>query len=245
MWTYYMNFTVINPPTRMDAVSLHCHGLKCRRRMYTAFFIRVFFIILTLLQLVLVHCKPGAVYLWSAFPLATKLPLTWSGSRTMLLQTQRISVGSSSLYPVSGMMYVRSEDCLVLCLFDGSFHVIHGLSVDPSYFPRTSTSPLMSEKLSATSRSIFAQAEMRDIRSTDVNRTSGMMSYDCSSTVVWAHEYVSLMVSSSALLTKGTGHVDRQTSVISTKQNTTACSLSHSCGTTPVALPSQMISQLS
>ena len=144
------------------------------------------------LQLVLVHCKPGVVHLWSAIPLASSVPLAWSGSRAILLQTQRVSVGSSSLYPVSGMVYIRSSDALMLCLFDGSFHAIHSLAIDPSYSPPDPSSPLTCEKLSATSRSIFSQAEMRDIRSTDVNRTMGMMSYDGSSTLVWAHEYVGL-----------------------------------------------------
>jgi general transcription factor 3C protein 4 len=108
----------------------------------------------------------------------------------MVLQTQELSVGSSSLYPVSGMTYICSEDALILCLFDGSFHVIYGLSVDPSYFPPNPLSELTSEKLSFTSRSIFAKTSFGDIRRRDANRVSGMMSYDASSTVMWAHEYV-------------------------------------------------------
>lgn len=118
------------------------------------------------------------------------MPPAWSGSRSILLQTQKISVGSSSLYPVSGIEYICSDDALVLCLSDGSFHVIQELSVDPSYSFPSAPSPLTGDKLSVTARSIFSQVESRDIRSTDVNRTSGMMSYDNLSTVVWAHEYV-------------------------------------------------------
>jgi general transcription factor 3C polypeptide 4 len=155
------------------------------------FLLSGFLLFSCILQLILVYCKPGMVHLWSALShTANRLPV-WSGSRTILLQTQRVSVGSSSLYPVSGMIYIRSHDAIVLCLFDGSFHAIHGLSIDPSYFPPTSSSVLIGGQLSATARSIFSQAEMKNIQHTDVNRTSGMMSYDGSSTVVWAHEYVS------------------------------------------------------
>ena len=144
----------------------------------------------TFSQLILICSKPGIVHLWSVPPLASSSPLIWSGSRTMVLQPQKLSVGSSPLYPLSGVTYVGSEDALVLCLFDGSFHVIHGLSVDPSYFPANPQSDLTSEKISAASRSIFTETSVGDIRRKDVNRISGMMSYDGSSTVIWAHECV-------------------------------------------------------
>jgi general transcription factor 3C protein 4 len=200
-------------------------------------------IILMVLQLILVHCKPGVVHLWSAFPLAQNAPLPWSDSREIHLQTQRVSIGSSSLYPVSGMMYIRSSDALILCLFDGSFHTIHRLASDPSYLPQDSSSSLISEKLSTTSRSIFAQAEMRNIQSSDVNRTSGMMSYDGFSTVAWAHEYVSFIHSFNFPIDLcDTGRVDRQTLAISTRRNTIACLSLHSCGTTFQNMPLQIIS---
>lgn len=191
------------------------------------------------------HCKPGVVYLWPVFPLATNASLRWSNPRSLPLQTQKVSFGSSYLYPVSGVMYIHSEDALVLCLFDGSLHVINGLSTNPSYPTLSSASQLVGDKLSATCRSIFSQAEMGRIRSTDVNRTSGMMSYDGSSTVVWIHEYVHLIwFFHLHCYQRNTGHVDQQISVISTKQNTTACLLSRSYGTKPTMLPLQMISQL-
>lgn len=161
----------------------------------------------------------------------------------MLLETQKNSIGSSSLYPVSGMTYIRSSDALVLCLFDGSFHVIHGISIDPSYFPSSPSSPLTGTNLSATVRSIFSQVEMGDIRSTDVNRTSGMMPYDNSSTVVWVHEYVNITYQSLIDL-KNTGLVDQQTLAISTRRNTTACLSLRRYGTILMTMLSQMIFRL-
>lgn len=133
------------------------------------------------------------VYLWSipVNPLAASV--FWSGSRAMHLQTQITSAGSSSISPVSGIHYIRSEDTLILSLFDGTFHAIHGLTIDPSYFPPNTSSTLTSQNLSATARLIFSRAEMRDTPKTDINRISGMMSYDGLSTVVWAHEYATFL----------------------------------------------------
>jgi general transcription factor 3C polypeptide 4 len=163
----------------------------------------------------------------------------------MLLETQKNSIGSSSLYPVSGMTYIRSSDALVICLFDGSFHVIHGISIDPSYFPSSPSSPLTGANLSATARSIFSQVEIGDVRSTDVNRTSGMISYDNSSTVVWVHEYVNLTYFNQSLIDpRNTGLVDQQTLAISTRRNTTACLSLRRYGTTLVTMLSRMIFRL-
>jgi general transcription factor 3C polypeptide 4 len=149
------------------------------------------------LQRILVHCKPGIVHLWSP---ATMTPsASWSGHRVLRLQTQRLDVGSSCLHPASGVHYVRRSDVLVVCLFDGSFHVIRDFSREPAWSSSTSTAPtgdvkdalLTTEALSGVSRSLFVQAERRgELPSTEVNRISGMMGFDGAGTVLWLHEFV-------------------------------------------------------
>lgn len=228
-----MKLSTISLPMPMDRVLQHCLGSRYLTKMSTIEIFPAFRYTDACFQLILVHSKPGMVHLWSAPRLAPGPPLIWSGSRTMVLQTHQLSVASSSLYPVSGMTYIRSDDALVLCLFDGSFHVIYRLCVDPSYFPPDHLSELTSEKLSSTSRAIFVKTSFRDIGRMDVNRISGMMSYDGSSTIIWAHEYVvSLGMSSvSALLDHvRTGLVVRRISATSMKPSTVACLLLRSYG---------------
>lgn len=154
----------------------------------------------------------------------------------MLLRTQKLSVGSSSLHPTSGIHYIRSEDVLVLSLFDGSFHVLHNVSSDPSW---TSTIPnysLTSEKLSAASRSVFSEVEQGEISYSDVNRICGMIPYDSSATILWVHEYamsiITFLTCSVNFLIKG--HVDRRILPTSMMPGITACSSQRSFGPLPI-----------
>ena len=128
--------------------------------------------------------------------------LGWTGYRTLPIQTQRLSVGSSCLYPISGLSHVKYQDALVVSLFDGSFHVIQNLSHEPMWSSsmadgrdgadvEDSNATFTSEGLSAASRTAFTLAERRDIRFTDVNRISGMLAHDdASGVMMWLHEYV-------------------------------------------------------
>jgi len=134
-----------------------------------------------------VYTKPGIVHLWSQ-PTSES---TWSGARTLFLQTQKLSVGSSAISPVSGISYVLHRDALILALFDGSFHVIHNLSVEPSWCSSLADDTLTSAELSRTSRELFAKMTPAGITDMDVNRISGMESYDLQSTLVWIYEQVS------------------------------------------------------
>lgn len=110
------------------------------------------------------------------------------------LQTQKLSVGSSSLTPVSGMFYLENRDTLVVGLCDGSFHTVHFASTTP-ILDRDLKSvddkdvSFTSNRLSKAARAVFAQAE-GDIRRTDVNRIYGSACFDDFNTVVWFHEYV-------------------------------------------------------
>lgn len=131
------------------------------------------------------HCKPGVVYLWS-------LSSGWTGYRSFMLKTQKLSTGSSSFHTTSGIQYIRRLDKLILTLSDGSFHVIHNFSTEPSITPLTSDDPVTSERLSLTIRSAFVQSEQGDVDYSDVNRITGLASYDASASFIWLHEWVIL-----------------------------------------------------
>jgi len=127
-------------------------------------------------------CKPGIVSLWTS----GSSNLGWSGTRSLPLESQKLSVGSSPLQPVSGLHYVPHEDALIISLFDGSLHLLHNLSSEPSWAP--SGEIFTSQNLSKTTRAAVIRTEPGKIKSIDVNRISGLVPYG-HATVLWAHEY--------------------------------------------------------
>ncbi|RPD64172.1 hypothetical protein L227DRAFT_571740 [Lentinus tigrinus ALCF2SS1-6] len=131
---------------------------------------------------ILIYHKPGVIHLWSA----PSSEAAWSGSRAFALRTQRRSVGSSALSPASGISYVPSCDMAVVSLSDGSFYVIHKLSVDPTLYPPP-TEPIQPDALSAASRSVFVRAESK-ASFKDVDRIHGAATYDGGSTFMWTYE---------------------------------------------------------
>lgn len=112
----------------------------------------------------------------------------------LVLRTQKRSVGSSALYLASGICYIPSRDLAIVSLSDGSFHVVHRLSVDPTLDPPTSEA-VSSDALSAASRAVFVHTEPEKMSLKDVDRINGMTSYDDSSTFMWTYEYVARLVS--------------------------------------------------
>ncbi len=147
--------------------------------------------ILYLLQPILVHAKPGILHFWRIDGATTD---NGEYIRTIRLQTQKVSVGSSSLAPTSGLLYLEDQDALVVGLFDGSFHTVYFASTSP-----TLDNDLMlvdgmnpsftSSQLSKAVRAAFAKAEGGNVQKADVNRTGGLTTFDGSSTVAWFHEY--------------------------------------------------------
>lgn len=133
---------------------------------------------------ILVYTKPGLVYLWS-WPGSEP---AWNGTRAFPLQTQKMSIGSSAISPVSGVSYVLHRDALILSLFDGSLHVIHNMTVQPTWSPPLAGDILTSTELSRTTRTLFAKVTPAGISNLDVNRIGGMMSYDSQSTLIWIYE---------------------------------------------------------
>ncbi|THU78751.1 hypothetical protein K435DRAFT_973415 [Dendrothele bispora CBS 962.96] len=142
---------------------------------------------------VLVYCKPGTVHLWSAPPETTP---RWSGDLTIPLKTQKHSVGSSCFHPVTGLQYIARRDKLIISLLDGSFHVVHDLSTSPNITAvaeedsESDALTLTSKQLSSTVRSVFSRVEQETITFSDVNRMSGMVSYEDAGVLGWVHEAV-------------------------------------------------------
>lgn len=80
-----------------------------------------------------------------------------------------------------------------MALLDGSLHVIHNMSTEPSWVPTSSNDQLTSEVLSQASRAFFAQTNPVGVAYVDVNRISGLVCYDSHSTFTWIYECVSVV----------------------------------------------------
>ncbi|KAI0675674.1 putative zinc-finger of transcription factor IIIC complex-domain-containing protein [Trametes maxima] len=132
--------------------------------------------------ILMVH-KTGTLNLWSAPSPQSR----WSGRKELALRTQKRCAGSSALFPASGICYVPNRDLTVVSLSDGSFHVVHKLSVEPTLDSPTSEAA-SSGMLSAASRSVFLHSEAERMTSQDVDRINGMTAYDDGSTFMWTYE---------------------------------------------------------
>ncbi|KAF9479133.1 hypothetical protein BDN70DRAFT_709576 [Pholiota conissans] len=138
---------------------------------------------------VLITANPGVMKFYSKpDPEATY----WTGHRTLRIQLQKISTDSSPFHPVSGLTYRQSEDRLVVTLFDGSFHVVRNLSMDPSWASKAAvdveSEHVTSETLSALSRATFEKAEKGEVDRGDMLRIDGAIPYDDVSVFLWVYE---------------------------------------------------------
>ena len=175
--------------------------------------------------------------LWSA----PSVQSVWSGSRALLLSTQKRSVGSSALSSLSGISYLPHRDICILSLSDGSFHVIHALSTSPSLDPPPSEG-ISSETLSAASRALFARAEPEKVTLKDVDRVNGMAAYDGGANFAWTYECVTLIcIEMTARKTNSLERTVRQISVTSTTPSISARFSLHSCGTRTLTSGSSLI----
>jgi len=138
-------------------------------------------------QPVVVILRPGVVQLWVEECEGS----AWSGLRSLSLQRQGISSGSSMFYSPSGLVYSPVHDTLVVSLTDGSFHVIYGISSSPtSELPLglTKQPSFSSSDLSLISRKVFIQVEGSAIPHVEMNRINGMVAFGGFPIVSWAHE---------------------------------------------------------
>ena len=127
-------------------------------------------------------CKSGIVSLWSP----GSCNFGWSGIRSLPLDFHRLSVGTSTLQPVTGLYYVPHEDALMITLFGGSVHLIYNLSSEPTLVP--SGDGFTSHNLSKVIHAAFVRSEPGSIGLSDVNRITGLVPYG-HATVLWAQEY--------------------------------------------------------
>jgi general transcription factor 3C polypeptide 4 len=142
---------------------------------------------LNLTQPVVILLRPGVIQLWRE----ECDECTWSGLRSLYLERQGISNGSSMLYPPSGLVYSPEHDAIVLSLFDGTFHVLYNISSSPTVrasIGSTNQSGLSSSDLSLVSRRIFEQIEAGAILQEEMNRINGMASFGGFPILCWAHE---------------------------------------------------------
>jgi len=101
-----------------------------------------------------------------------------------------LSAGSSPFTPLSGATYVKSRDKVVLAFLDGSFHVIHNVSSDPSWPSPISDggAALDSQSMSTRARGVLGRESAGSATWMDVGRTYGMTSYDGAGTFAWVYE---------------------------------------------------------
>lgn len=130
----------------------------------------------------LVFCKPGKLLFWS--PRENTGTLGTPGFKILPFASSRIHKSSSSLHPVTGLIYVPTKDVLIATLADGSFHVAHHLCSDPSW----SETGITSQQLSKAARSVSATTQEDVMDVIDMNRITGASSFDDGPTVVWTQE---------------------------------------------------------
>ncbi|KAJ3491367.1 hypothetical protein NLI96_g752 [Meripilus lineatus] len=135
---------------------------------------------------ILISSTPGQLQLWYSldYPSASR------EIRVINLRTIPLSVGSTSLSPITGVSYIPHRDILVISLADGSLHVEGHISKKPSSDVLAPNADLTSESLSATARSICSTMQSDGLIFADVNQINGMVPYDNGSTFAWLHEIV-------------------------------------------------------
>ncbi len=172
--------------------------------------------------------KPGTIHLWK--PDGNES--SWTGLRTIALKTQKLSVGSTALAPVSGIVYLSRHDSVVVSLSDGSFHVIKNLSTAPTLASDNPEETMDSKTLSTLVRQHFVSIEGEGTRKLDVNSTHGMTDVDGESTFLWIHEWV-LNAYEASMSPDGNvlGRSVRRTSHTSMMHNTPARWSWQSCST--------------
>ncbi|KAG7094041.1 hypothetical protein E1B28_007662 [Marasmius oreades] len=150
---------------------------------------------------ILAYTTPGILRLWAS-SMAPESP--WCGTRTYLLKTHKTHVASSNLHPVVGLEYLPLHDLLLVCLLDGSFHVVKSLSTSPALddgeeitrnarkiFERVEhLNELRAGSVSEEKREKDKEKEKKEVRlgRAEANTTSAFSYYDHTGIVVWIHE---------------------------------------------------------
>ncbi|KAF8516187.1 transcription factor IIIC subunit delta N-term-domain-containing protein [Hysterangium stoloniferum] len=130
---------------------------------------------------ILTYAKPGIIHIRR---MSNKTQYEWAEIWQVALESQPISTSTSPLAPVSGLLYYKQHDALLVSLFEGTFCMIKNISTLPTLH---ASSDLTSEDLTNRIRAVFALAE-EHISFEDVNRTMGLFDYDSAGAIGWFHE---------------------------------------------------------
>ncbi|KAI0086304.1 putative zinc-finger of transcription factor IIIC complex-domain-containing protein [Irpex rosettiformis] len=131
---------------------------------------------------VLIFSKPGTIHFWKP------VGKSWDGYLTVALKTQKQSVGSTAMAPISGIVHLPRRDAIAVSLSDGSFHVVKDVSSKPALASDDQTDAISSRALSIAARQHFVRIEGDEIRKLDVNCTHGMTTVDEDFTFLWIQE---------------------------------------------------------
>ncbi|KAG6826948.1 hypothetical protein H0H92_013785 [Tricholoma furcatifolium] len=112
--------------------------------------------------------------------------LGWSGTRTLWLDMQRVSAGSSPLQTVTGVRHLPIDDLLLVCLSGGAIYAIHHISSGPSWVPEDNTA---SRALTHVARQVFIKTQPRNVKFEDVNQINGLLPLSLGGSLIWLHEH--------------------------------------------------------
>ncbi|KIM33965.1 hypothetical protein M408DRAFT_18934 [Serendipita vermifera MAFF 305830] len=148
-------------------------------------------------QSILVHCKPGSVYLWQ-----DQIDATWDGLISLPLTIQPTSAAATHLGQASGISCLRQHDTVVVTLLDGSYHTIHNVSKAPSLDSGGLTTSCNSAEMSLLARSAFMVVEDKEkavpkdgsepekLHRNHIARTMSAIAIDSGGVFLWIHQRV-------------------------------------------------------
>ncbi|KAJ3926071.1 MAG: hypothetical protein NXY57DRAFT_1043575 [Lentinula lateritia] len=128
------------------------------------------------------------------------LPFTMSTAfEQPVLDTQKGALMALKWVDLPGRLYISARDALVLCLVDGSFHVVYAIAGVACTVPILDYENVAATDLRTTNKVRAAAASNSNSAGVgggagtfaDVMRTSGMVCYDGDlGTVMWIHDYI-------------------------------------------------------
>jgi general transcription factor 3C protein 4 len=87
---------------------------------------------------------------------------------------------------VSGLVFVPQKDIIIISLFDGTLHVVHDVSTDPSWSSEDSS--MTGAHISVVASSVFSEVDRAAIQRSALIRITGLAPYDDNGILMWVHE---------------------------------------------------------
>ncbi|KAF8605960.1 hypothetical protein BDV93DRAFT_543140 [Ceratobasidium sp. AG-I] len=140
-------------------------------------------------QPLLAYAKPGFVCLHKLTVLSEDQMVEDDVVRTIMLSPPRTSLASTFLATCTGLYYVRSGDCLIVSLAEGSLSVIAEVS-GAAHLQQESDSPDQPStiRLSKQMRRLNEVAEERPLELAEYTRIHGFQHIGTSNYAIWAQE---------------------------------------------------------